>query len=393
MTIFAIDITTVLLFLFFGNLVTAGLLSIHTNDSVAQRLYRQFLAGKLLQSAAWLLLALRGKIPDVLSAHAGNSLLMAGIAFEALAMISVEKQRRHWETYYAITVVVFTVIFWGFAKQPNQYVYVSSTFAAAIFLSVAILVVHDVKKSTLRYVLSLIYTASSLILLVRSINAFLHSDYRLMSNDFSQILTFLSTYFLMIISGSSFLLLLRERTDEMLKVANQELKQLVHIDSLTSLANRRKFREHLTHCIFESRRRAEPLALIMADIDFFKKYNDYYGHIFGDRCLAQVAQEMKQHCQRKTDLIARYGGEEFAIVLLNTDIKKAFLTAEAIREGIHSLGIPHEDSDVSNCVTLSLGIFSAIPSSDEHDYDWFIIEADRRLYEAKHAGRNQSICK
>lgn len=392
MTNFTIDITTVLLFLFFGNLVTAGLLSIHANDSIAQRLYRQFLAGKLLQSAAWMLLALRGKIPDVLSAHVGNSLLMAGIAFEALAMISVERQRRHWETYYAITVVVFTFIFWGLAKQPNQYVYVSSAFAAAIFLSVAILVLHDVKRSTLRYVLSLIYTASGLILLVRSINAFLHSDYRLMSNDFSQILTFLSTYFLMIISGSSFLLLLRERTDEMLKFANQELEQLAHIDSLTNLANRRKFREHLTYCIFESRRRAEPLTLIMADIDFFKKYNDHYGHIFGDRCLAQVAQEMKQHCQRNTDLIARYGGEEFAIVLINTDTHEACRIAESIRKGIHNLAIPHENSDISSYVTLSLGIFSSTPLSDEHDYDWFIIEADRRLYDAKYAGRNQSIC-
>ena len=392
MITFTIDIATVLLFLFLGNLVTAGLLAIYSNNAIAHRAYHQFLSGKLLQSAAWLLLALLGKIPEVFSAHIGNSILIAGIVLEALAIISVENPKKQWETYYAITVVAFVAIFWGLAKQPNQYVYISSTFAASIFLSVAIMVLRDVRKSALRYALSVIYTASSLILLVRGANAFLHSDYRLMSNEFSQNLTFLSTYFLMIISGSSFLLLLRERTDELLKIANQELGELVHIENQTNLANQRKFREHLAYCILESRRRAEPLALIMADIDFFKKYNDYYGHVSGDKCLAQVAQGLKQHCQRSTDLVARYGGEEFAIVLPNTDVTEACQIAESIRKGIHNLSIPHADSDINNYVTLSLGVFSAIPSSEEHDYNWFIIEADRHLYEAKHAGRNQSVC-
>ena len=389
---FEIDMTTVLIFLFFGNLVTAGLLAIYSGESISHHAHRQFLAGKLLQSISWLLLAMRGKIPDVLSAHVGNSLLLAGFALEALALISVEKPRKQWETYYAIVVAVFIFVFWGFARQPNEYVYISSTFAAVIFLSVTTFFLSDSKKSTLRYSLSVIYTVSCLILLVRSMNAFLHADYKLMSSEFSQNLTFISTYFLMIISGSNFLLLQRERTDELLRVVNQELDQLAHIDGLTSLANRRKFSENLTYGILESRRRVEPLALIMADIDFFKKYNDHYGHIYGDRCLVQVAQELKRHCQRGTDLIARYGGEEFAIVLINTDITEACRIAEAIRKGVHDLTIPHAGSDVSDCVTLSLGVFSAIPDSDEHDYDWYIIESDRRLYDAKRAGRNQCVC-
>jgi diguanylate cyclase (GGDEF)-like protein len=389
---FEIDMTTVLLFLFSGNLVTAGLLAVYPSDSTSHRTYSQFMAGKLLQSVSWILLAMRGKIPDVFSAHVGNSLLMAGLVLEALALISVEKPKKQWETYYAIVVTVFIFVFFGFARQPNQYIYISSSFAAVVFLSVAILILRDTQKSALRYALGTIYTISSFILLVRAANAFLHADYKLMSSEFSQNLAFVSTYFLMIISGSSFLLLQRERTDQLLKVVNQELEQLARMDSLTSLANRRKFSEHLKYAISESRRRVEPLSLIMMDIDFFKKYNDCYGHIYGDRCLVQVAQELKRHCQRGTDLIARYGGEEFAIVLLNTDVADAYLLAEKIRNGLHDLAIPHADSDVSDCVTLSLGVFSAIPSSDEHDYDWYIIEADRRLYEAKRAGRNRCIC-
>ncbi len=393
MIFFEIDMKTVLIFLFFGNLTTAGLLAIYSSDSIAHRTYRQFLAGKLFQGISWILLAMRGKIPDVFSAHLGNSLLLAGFALEALAIISVEKPRKKWETFYAIIVTVFIFVFWGFAKQPNQYVYISSAFAALMFLSVTIFFLRDAKKSVLRYALSVIYAVSCFILLVRSTNAFLDSDYKLMTSEFSQTLTFLSTYFLMIISGSSFLLLQRERTDELLRGVNQELDQLAHIDGLTDLANRRKFSEIMTYGILESRRRAEPLTLIMADIDFFKKYNDHYGHVYGDRCLIQVAQELKQHCHRGTDLITRYGGEEFAIVLINTDTTQAGLIAEAIRKGVHGLSIPHADSDISDCVTLSLGVFSAIPTSDEHDYDWYIIEADRRLYDAKHAGRNQCVCR
>lgn len=389
---FKIDIQTVLFLLFFGNLIIAGMLTFYSGASITHSVNRKYLNGKLLQSLAWLLLALRGSIPDIISAHLGNSILLAGLALEALAMISVERENNRWGYYYAAWVTAFVIIFFGFARQSNEYVYVSSIFAAGIFLSVGILILYKSKRTVLRHSLSVVYLAACGILLVRSINAYLDANYRLMSNEFSQNLTFLLTFFLMIISGSGFLLLLREHMDDLLKVANQELEQLAHFDSLTDLANRRKFREYLTFGILESRRRAEPLTLIMADIDFFKNYNDHYGHTAGDKCLIQVAQSLRRHCKRGTDLIARFGGEEFAIVLLNTDLHHACSVAEAMRKEILGLSILHAGSLVSDYVTMSLGIFSAIPSSDEHDYDWYIIEADRRLYSAKHAGRNQTIC-
>lgn len=389
---FKIDMPTVLIFLFFGNLITAGMLAIYSGSSITFSTYRNYLGGKLFQSLAWLLLALRGSIPDVLSAHLGNSVLLAGLALEALALVSVDERNKKWGKYYVTFVAVFVVTFFGFARQPNQYVYISSVFSAVIFLSVGVLLLHSVNRSILRYSLSMVFMASCFILLVRSVNAFLDVNYRLMSNEFSQNLTFLLTYFLMIISGSGFLLLQRERTDELLKVANQELEQLANFDSLTNLANRRKFREHLAYGISESRRRAEPLALIMADIDFFKNYNDLYGHIAGDKCLVQVAQSLKNYCKRGTDLVARFGGEEFAIILLNTNIHQASFVAEEMRREIFNLAVPHTGSAVSDHVTLSLGVFSATPCSDEHDYDWYILEADRRLYDAKYGGRNQSVC-
>ncbi|MFN8380902.1 MAG: diguanylate cyclase [Anaerolineales bacterium] len=386
------DMTTILIFLFFGNLIIAGMLAIYSGPSIVQSTYRFYLGGKVFQSVAWALLAMRGRIPDVFSAYLGNSILLAGIAMEAFAMVSVEERNMKWGKYYVAFVLIFIIVFWGFARQANQYVYVASFFAAIIYLSVGVMLLYSSKRSILRRLLIAVFIASCLLLLVRSVNAYLFSDYKLMSNEFSQNLTFLLTYFLMIISGNGFQLLQRERTDELLKIANQELEQLANFDSLTTLANRRKFNEHLTYGISESRRRAEPLALIMADIDFFKNYNDFYGHTAGDKCLVQVAQHLKQHCKRSTDLISRFGGEEFAIVLLNTDLQQACAFAETIRKEIFNLSILHADSGVSDYVTLSLGVFSATPESDEHNYDWYIIEADRRLYNAKRSGRNQCVC-
>lgn len=383
---------TILLFLFFGNLIIAGMLAVYSSNTIVYSTNRQYLSGKILQSVAWILLALRGYIPDLFSAYIGNSLLIAGLALEALALVSVETGGKKFVKFYAVLMVAFLFAFWGFARLPNQYVYLASFFASVIFISVPTLLLRSDKRSILRYLISGIFMLSSIILLVRGINAILDVDYRLMSNEFSQNLTFFSTYFLMIISGSGFLLLQRERTDDLLKIANQELEQMAHFDSLTNLANRRKFREHLTYGISESRRRAEPLTLIMADIDFFKSYNDLYGHIAGDKCLIEVAQSLTQHCKRSTDLIARFGGEEFAVVLLNTNAAEACRIAELIRKEVLDLAIAHEGSSISGSVTLSLGVFSATPVSDEHDYDWFILEADRRLYAAKHAGRNQSVC-
>lgn len=387
-----IDMPTILLFLFFGNLIIAGMLAVYSSNTIVYSTNRQYLSGKIMQSVAWILLALRGYIPDLFSAYIGNSLLIAGLALEALALVSVETGCKKFVKFYAVLMVAFLFAFWGLARRPNQYVYVSSFFASVIFISVTILLARSAKRSILRYLLGGIFMLSSVIMLIRGINAILDADYRLMSNEFSQNLTFLSTYFLMIISGSGFLLLQREWTDDLLKIANQELEQMAHVDSLTNLANRRKFKEHLTYGISESRRRVEPLTLIMADIDFFKSYNDLYGHIAGDKCLIEVTQSLAQHCKRSTDLIARFGGEEFAIVLLNMNATEACRIAELIRKEVSDLAIAHEGSSISDSVTLSLGVFSATPASDEHDYDWFILEADRRLYAAKHAGRNQSVC-
>jgi adenylate cyclase len=171
--------------------------------------------------------------------------------------------------------------------------------------------------------------------------------------------------------------------------ANDDLKQLVARDSLTQLASRRRFDEYLAQEWQRLTLTQAPLALILCDVDFFKCYNDTYGHQMGDRCLQQVALALYRAVQRPTDLAARYGGEEFAVILPNTDIDGAAKVAETIRLQIGALAIPHAASEVSTHVTFSLGVAGMIPNP-QSSATALIAAADRALYQAKYQGRDRA---
>jgi two-component system chemotaxis family response regulator WspR len=174
-----------------------------------------------------------------------------------------------------------------------------------------------------------------------------------------------------------------------LEVKNAELQQLSTVDGLTGLANRRRFDEVLEQECRRARRESSPLALIMADVDFFKKYNDSYGHQGGDECLRRVASVLSQAARRPADLAARYGGEEFALVLPHTTLEGAATVAEALRAGVAALNILHESSTAAPYVTLSVGVAVAEPDSPDLDPDKLIEHADAALYDAKRSGRNR----
>jgi len=177
-----------------------------------------------------------------------------------------------------------------------------------------------------------------------------------------------------------------ERTLE-LQQANQSLHRLAILDGLTQLANRRRFDEYLNQEWQRALREQHALALIICDVDCFKAYNDTYGHRAGDVCLQQVAWAICQVVHRPADLIARYGGEEFAIILPATDLSGASYVAEEIRQSVYWLRLPHEQSSVSEYVTVSLGVCSLIPDLTLSS-TLLIDTADKALYDAKAAGRN-----
>lgn len=178
-----------------------------------------------------------------------------------------------------------------------------------------------------------------------------------------------------------------QKAKEAAELAYQELQRLANLDSLTQVANRRRFDQHLNQEWQRLAREQAPLSLILCDIDYFKRYNDFYGHPAGDTCLTQIAQAVSHVVKRPADLVARYGGEEFAIILPNTTAEGADQIAELIWLEVKRLNLPHAQSDVSNYVTLSLGIATLVPKHDSQIQS-LIDAADKALYSAKQQGRN-----
>ncbi len=179
------------------------------------------------------------------------------------------------------------------------------------------------------------------------------------------------------------------RTRE-LQALNEELRRISRADGLTGLANRRYFDEFLQREWLRARRKQECLALIMIDVDEFKSYNDYYGHLRGDDCLRRIGAALVQTAKRSSDLVARYGGEEFTVVLPATTEEGALELAVQIQQAVAAVGIRHERSHNGDFVTVSMGIATFTPQGDD-TYKELVAVADQALYQAKRQGRN-CIC-
>ena len=174
------------------------------------------------------------------------------------------------------------------------------------------------------------------------------------------------------------------------KDVEEHLSNLAVHDGLTGIYNRRYFDETLAREWKRTMREKAPLSLIMLDIDYFKKYNDTYGHQAGDECLRQVATTISGALRRPADMAARYGGEEFVVVLPNLKLEDSAKFGETIRAKIEALKMEHKQSDANPFITVSLGIASVVPSSIS-SYEELVGAADKALYSAKNKGRNR-VC-
>lgn len=183
-------------------------------------------------------------------------------------------------------------------------------------------------------------------------------------------------------------LLVRVHTHIDLRKKTLLLKAISQMDGLTMIPNRRHFDEFLSLEMRRCSRERQPLSVIMIDVDYFKLYNDFYGHIKGDDCLKLVAEVIRRSAKRPGDLPARYGGEEFSVVLGNTGLDNALMIARKICSDIEGLKIPHKGSKANNVVTVSIGAASVIPGR-ETSPAWLIEQADKCLYKAKQEGRNR----
>ncbi|MFA5626035.1 MAG: diguanylate cyclase [Thiohalomonadaceae bacterium] len=185
---------------------------------------------------------------------------------------------------------------------------------------------------------------------------------------------------------AGFLLLAHDATER--KRMEKTLRELSYLDGLTGIANRRRFDEVMDIEWRRAVRDKQPIALIMIDIDLFKNYNDFYGHLAGDECLRKIAQVLQDSITRPGDLVARYGGEEFAAILPNTSLPGAEILAEEIRAAVERQELPHEKSSVSPWVTISAGIADWLPTNSD-EYTLLVAKADRAMYKAKQSGRNR----
>ncbi|OAM51594.1 diguanylate cyclase [Methylovorus sp. MM2] len=179
----------------------------------------------------------------------------------------------------------------------------------------------------------------------------------------------------------------RKKTEERLLSLQKELEDLSFKDGLTGVSNRRMFDSILEAEWANARRNNQPLSLLMIDIDYFKQYNDHYGHIQGDSCLKMVGEVLGAAATRARDSFARFGGEEFVMVLPETDARSAEKVAERCRKLIFKKQIPHEKSQVSHVLTVSIGVGTIIPTHKDESTA-FIEMVDKRLYQAKQNGRN-----
>lgn len=176
-----------------------------------------------------------------------------------------------------------------------------------------------------------------------------------------------------------------------LRAANAALAQLSRHDGLSGLANRRSLDEYLSEQTALASRHQRALAFVMCDVDHFKTYNDHYGHQAGDECLRQVSAALKSCCCRPADMAARYGGEEFALILPDTDAAGGTQVAEAARQAVAHLKIPHAHSSTGTLVSISCGVAVLHLDTGMAAHE-LIATADRCLYQAKHAGRNRVVC-
>lgn len=181
----------------------------------------------------------------------------------------------------------------------------------------------------------------------------------------------------------------RVRTQLTLKRQADLLRSMAGEDSLTGVANRRRFDEELAVSWLQCSRDRQPLSLILMDIDHFKRFNDRYGHPAGDDCLRRVAQAARACARRPRDLVARYGGEEFACILPDTDLKGGLAVASAILAAVQALRIEHRGYGLGGVVTLSLGVACVVP--EEGKAAELVAAADRQLYDAKAAGRARAF--
>lgn len=381
-----------------GALVSLTLAGVMIYYSVARRTYPGFhywTAGIVCVGLGAVLLSMRDHIPDIISMVLGNALIVAMPLLLAHGLAVFLDVKRRLGIANLVLFALFLVAFcWATYIHPSLYGRILCfSLAMGLFFCEALVIAY-------RFIPTILGEPNWL-LITSILFAIFSAMFRIfVTVSQTSTLTFLakdgiplSVALLMTILGvvgsaCSLLILNTHRIENDLKQANRKIENLANMDGLTNLFNRRYFDQKLNQEFQRLQRIAQPISLIMADLDFFKLYNDTCGHQAGDNCLRVVATAFKSAAGRVSDIAARYGGEEFVMLLPNTDINGALKVAETVRHELEAAAIPHTTSTVAKTVTLTIGIASVIPDR-EVTPEMLVKFADLALYTGKKNGKNQ----
>lgn len=386
---FSVDIRTVLLLLSLGNMAAAGLLLVY-GGRLRDTPDGMFTLAKLLLGPAWMLLVLRGLIPDTLSFGLGNGLLAAGFWLEAASIKALDHpgpaltqrpalRATLWKTL--LPAIGLGLLAAQLLPQPNLRVALSSAAAALCFALAGWRLLRGAPApSRLRLALGAGYALLCLATLQRMQAALTDTGFGLFTAYAEQGLSFVILYTLMFAGNFGLLLVFKERAD-------LTLAQFASLDELTGAPNRRALLERAGTLAAKARRERAPLAALMLDIDHFKLVNDTYGHHIGDAVLRDLARII-QESLRSYDAFGRFGGEEFVAVLPGLELDDARRAAERIRAAAEA-SLPTADSRVR--YTVSIGVALGLPGqdSDGDGLNELLNRADQAMYEAKRLGRNR----
>lgn len=392
------DVRTIILMLAIGSFVFGLLLVIFQYHKESSEWIPIWIAAKFLQGLGSLILYFRVPSPEFMTVFTANNLVLLGCAYEGWAVFYITGRVVNRRLQHCVAVSIVILFSFMFLLKPSiRLVVIFSLHTIFYFLPAWALLRHNGQKSLLRSFLGLSFLLLSILFLTRTLWVLLVPEQSYISFDqLNKQIMPLAVFCMILISGFSMLLLANEKSYFELHEAQQELKNLnktletlSNTDGLTNIANRRYLDERLILEYNRLSRRGAELSLIMIDIDYFKLFNDHYGHVCGDDCLRQVARVISNNISRSADVAARYGGEEFVCILPETDLQGAKIIAEKIRIDVENLFIEHKQSTISNFVTVSLGVSTIECCSRKNTLD-ILSMADKALYKAKMNGRNRT---
>lgn len=374
-----IDIRTFMLVLAIGNIGFAVIMAGYARTAAANPGMQVWAWSKLILGCAHLLAWLRPDLPYLAVTLAAHSALILGTAFEVAAyciFFGFTRWKRVLYPCAALALLVFHGARFGRASPSELMVLMSIIIALFSAAMAAILLRPAAGHSLLRRLIGINDAIFCVAMSLRAWSGLVHPNMAVFAPGAAQGVTYLAGYLILIVNGFGFLLLCKEKDD-------QKMAELATIDSLTGLVNRRAFFERTESARLLATRARSPIALMMIDIDHFKRLNDRFGHATGDEALCVFAATATQ-ALRDLDIMGRLGGEEFALVLPGTDLEGALQAAERLRHAVAEAVLPTSGNKYS--MTVSIGVVVIDPN--EH-INSALARADHALYAAKSAGRDR----